>query len=122
ARAHYLPKRRERVPHRLGAVERKEPNPTHVLRLLRRGSERQCEKRARRCADKSAPVHHWITSSARSSSDCGIVKPSALAVLRLMTNSNLVGCSMGRSPGFVPLKILSTRAAVRLIIAGTLGP
>src|SRR2546428_10441148 len=28
-----------------------------------------------------------ITSSARSSSDCGIVSPSALAVLRLMTSS-----------------------------------
>jgi len=27
------------------------------------------------------------------SSDCGIVRPSALAVLRLMTSSNFVGCS-----------------------------
>jgi len=33
-----------------------------------------------------------ITSSARASSDGGIVSPSALAVLRLMTSSNFVGC------------------------------
>jgi hypothetical protein len=26
------------------------------------------------------------------------VRPSALAVLRLMTSSNVVGCSMGKSP------------------------
>ena len=29
--------------------------------------------------------------------DCGIVMPRALAVLRLMTSSNCVGCSMGSS-------------------------
>ena len=51
---------------------------------------------------------HSITSSARRSSDCGIVSPSIFAVLRLTTNSNFVGCSMGRSPGFAPLRILST--------------
>src|SRR6516164_7489163 len=32
-----------------------------------------------------------ITSSARASSDCGTVSPSAFAVLRLMTSSYLVG-------------------------------
>src|SRR5262245_39602545 len=31
-----------------------------------------------------------------------------LAVLRLITSSNVVGCSTGRSPGFAPLRILST--------------
>ena len=35
---------------------------------------------------------HSITSSARASSDGGISRPSALAVLRLITSSNLVGC------------------------------
>jgi len=34
-----------------------------------------------------------MTSSARSRNDCGIVNPSAFAVLRLMTSSNFVGCS-----------------------------
>src|SRR5947209_14500373 len=39
-----------------------------------------------------------ITSSARASSVGGTSRPSALAVLRLMTSSNFVGCSTGRSP------------------------
>jgi hypothetical protein len=49
-----------------------------------------------------------ITSSARASSEGGTVRPSALAVIRLMTRSNLVGCSIGRSAGFAPRRILST--------------
>src|SRR6266446_1994631 len=36
---------------------------------------------------------HSITSSARASRDGGTMRPSALAVLRLMTSSILVGCS-----------------------------
>ena len=36
-----------------------------------------------------------------------MVRPRALAVLRLMTSSNFVGCSMGRSPALAPLRILS---------------
>ena len=46
-----------------------------------------------------------ITSSAVVSSDGGIVRPSAFAVFRLMTNSNFVGCTTGRSAGFSPLRI-----------------
>jgi hypothetical protein len=42
---------------------------------------------------------HSITSSARESSIDGTVSPSALAVLRLTTNSNLVVRSIGRSAG-----------------------
>jgi hypothetical protein len=49
-----------------------------------------------------------ITSSARASTAGGIVRPSAFAVLRLITSSNLVGCWIGRSAGFAPLNILST--------------
>ena len=45
---------------------------------------------------------YWITSSARATSDCGIVSPRALAVFRLMAKSNLVGCSTGRSPSLTP--------------------
>ena len=48
-----------------------------------------------------------INSSARSRNDSGIVRPSAFEVLRLMINSNLVGSSMGKSPGLAPLNILS---------------
>ena len=52
--------------------------------------------------------HYSITSSAMASSDGGTVRPSALAVLRLMTNSYLVGVCTGRSAGFSPLRIRST--------------
>ena len=48
---------------------------------------------------EGAPVHYWTTSSARSSTDGGIASPSAFAVFRLMTNSNFVGCSTGKSAG-----------------------
>src|SRR5205809_5480199 len=48
------------------------------------------------------PPHHSITSSASASTVGGISKPSALAVLRLMTSSNFVGCCTGRSPAFSP--------------------
>jgi hypothetical protein len=34
------------------------------------------------------------------------VRPSALATLTLMTSSNLVGCSTGRSAGLAPLQDL----------------
>src|SRR6476660_3585957 len=45
-----------------------------------------------------------ITSSASNRNDSEIVSPKALAVLRLMTNSNFVGCSTGRSAGLAPLR------------------
>ena len=51
---------------------------------------------------------HSITSSAVASSVGGKVKPSALAALRLITNSNLVASCTGSSPGFSPLRIRST--------------
>jgi hypothetical protein len=51
---------------------------------------------------------HSITSSAVASSEDGMSRPSAFAVLRLITKSNLVGCSTGRSEGFVPLRIRPT--------------
>jgi hypothetical protein len=57
---------------------------------------------------------HSITRSARSSTDGGMVSPSVLAVFMLITSSNFVGCSTGRSAGLAPLRILSTsRAAWR---------
>src|SRR5947209_15697200 len=64
-----------------------------------------------------APACGWrtysITSSARASSIGGTSRPSALAALRLITSSNLVGCSTANSPGFAPLRILSTYIASR---------
>src|SRR5262249_38211040 len=52
-----------------------------------------------------------ITSSARCCKNHGTSSPSAFAVFRLMTSSNLVDCSTGRSAGSAPLRILSTKTA-----------
>ena len=49
-----------------------------------------------------------ITSSAVASSVGGTSIPSAMAVLRLMTSSYLVGACTGRSAGFSPLRIRPT--------------
>src|SRR5262249_14416486 len=46
---------------------------------------------------------HSISASARAMSGGGISRPSAFAVFRLMTSSNRVGCSTGRSAGLVSL-------------------
>ena len=51
---------------------------------------------------------HSITSSASATRFPGTSRPSALAVLRLMTSSNLVGCITGRSAGFSPLRMRPT--------------
>ena len=51
---------------------------------------------------------HSISRSASPSSCDGIVRPSALAVLRFIVKLNFVGCSIGRVLGFAPLRILST--------------
>jgi len=56
---------------------------------------------------------HSITSSASASIVGGTVSPSALAVFRLITNSNLTGCCTGKSPGFSPLRMRSTYEAAR---------
>jgi hypothetical protein len=48
------------------------------------------------------PGASLITLSARNSTDCGIVTPICFAVLRLITSSNFVGCSTGRSAGLRP--------------------
>ena len=58
--------------------------------------------------DELAPPHHSITSSARASSVGGTSRPSALAVLRLITSSYFVGACTGRSAGFSPLRMRST--------------
>src|SRR5205085_1535906 len=64
---------------------------------LRPGARRRGEREQGK--DDVAALH-WITSSARTSSDCGMLMPSAFAVCRLMISSNLVGCSIGNSAGF----------------------
>ena len=56
--------------------------------ILRRGKERR----------------YSITSSAIDIMPAGMVRPSALAVVRLMTRSNLFDCSTGSSAGLAPLE------------------
>ena len=53
-------------------------------------------------------VSHSITSSARARSVGGIVRPSALAVLKLTAKLKRSACSTGSSAGFLPFTILST--------------
>ena len=68
-------------------------------------------RRPRRYVDhqcRSKLQSYSITSSARSWIAVDSSTPIALAVFRLMTNSNFVACSSGRSAGFVPLSILAT--------------
>src|SRR5262249_16208771 len=70
-------------------------------------------RRAAEQRDELATLHrrnHSITSSARATIVGGMVRPSARAVCRLMTNSNLVGCWTGKWDGSAPLSILSIKA------------
>src|SRR5437773_11873158 len=94
--------------HRPRASE--ERAPVHHLTCTREslGGERRSKEHRPVASEKRAPIHYWITSSARWSSDGGIVRPSALAVLRLIASSNLLGRSTGNSPALAPLRILST--------------
>jgi hypothetical protein len=72
-------------------------------RLLRPRCKRPCRRTAKE-RDQIAPPHYSITSSAMASMPGGTVRPSALALLRLMTSSNLVCCTIGKSAAFFPLE------------------
>src|SRR5262249_48176991 len=96
-----LPDRVERAGFTIGAA--KQADHRH-RRLLRASRERPRGRRAAEKRYERAP-RHSITSSARASSIGGIVKPSALAVFKLMTSSKVVGCCTGRLAGFSPLRM-----------------
>src|SRR5260221_9102530 len=66
-----------------------------------------------RLMHRSKQARHSITSSASCCKWRGTSRPSALAVLRLITSSNLVGCCIGRSAGLAPRKMRSTYNAAR---------
>ena len=89
-----------------GRISRRQPpDPRQLPRRLGAAALREGKERRPRHAErrKLAPPHS-ITSSARPRIDGGIVRPSALAVLRLMTSSNRVGCWIGRSAGLAPAR------------------
>src|SRR5262249_31092218 len=97
-------------------------DPPHALRpLLRARHERPRGRPAAEQYDELASPHS-ITSSARARSVGGTSRRSALAVVRLITRSNLVGCSTGRLAGFAPRKILSTWSAARRHSSSWFGP
>ena len=60
----------------------------HALNLLRTPTERPYNRTAKKRDE--LPPSHSIISSARASNIGGMVRPSALAVLRLITNSIFV--------------------------------
>ena len=58
--------------------------------------------------ERSCPSRYSMTSSAIASRPGWMAMWSAFAVLRLITNSNLVGCNTGKSLGLVPLRMRPT--------------
>ena len=78
------------------------------MRGLDVGQPGACRLRTRTGRVRRRISIYLMTLSARASRFGGIVKPICLAVLRLIMSSNFVGCSTGRSPGFLPFRILST--------------
>jgi hypothetical protein len=87
-------------------------------RQFQRLKARVREAGPRPCVTAAAGVEflrsgHSMTWSARASRDGGIVRPRALAVLRLMTSSSCAGSSTGMSDGLAPFRIFPTRMAPR---------
>src|SRR6516164_7283736 len=87
----------------VGAISSRPPIDCHIgiICWARRGYSGQPQYQCYESELGNSP--HSITSSASSNTGCGMVRLSALAVFRLITNSNLVGCSTGSSAGFSPL-------------------
>src|SRR6266403_3627239 len=103
------------------SVHAKGPPPEAATAFWRRSSEcnfdRQVNGGAGRAFTAPRPdapevrrdlAPHSMSSSALARSCGGMVRPSALAVVRLITSSNLVGCMTGRSAGWAPFRIFPT--------------
>jgi hypothetical protein len=103
-----LAERHHDIRERLSRCAAEKSDHRHPLGLLGAHRERPRGCPAAKKHDESAATAHSITLSARNRNDSGIVRPSVLAVLRLMTSSYLDACSTGRSAGLTPLRILST--------------
>src|SRR6266581_3336785 len=91
-RAHPAAQAFERRPRLIG----ENADATDLRAPLGDGTERPRGRRAAEHRDELAAADHSITSSARASSVGGTSRPSALAALRLMTSSNLVGSMTGK--------------------------
>src|SRR5262249_8148272 len=76
----------------------------HRQGLLRMRGPRPRYDRTPGQGDDCAPLHS-ITSSAVASSLSGTVRPSIRAIWALITSSNLVACTTGKSAGLAPLRM-----------------
>src|SRR5262249_47239600 len=76
----------------------------HSLGPLRARRERPCRRAAEEQYELAASDHS-ITSSASASTCEGMSRRNALATTRLMTSSNLVVWTTGRSAGVSPLRM-----------------
>src|SRR5262249_16845437 len=119
------------------SAPKKEADLCDLLRLLRLGGCAKCKEHGAKskhgdfslhvfpCSLHSSldtrPFFHLITLSARASTLGGIVRPICFAVLRLITNSNFIGRSTGRSAGLAPFRILSTYVAARRKLSAMFG-
>ena len=103
----------ERRPHRGGRAEAKKANDG-CSGLLRGRCQRPYRRSERR---HEFPPRHSITSSASESSVGETMRPILFAVLRLSANTNLLGCSIGRSAALAPRRMRSAKMAARRWIA-----
>src|SRR5258708_17370335 len=90
---------------------RRHADAPYAHALLRARRERPRGRHAADERDEIALVHS-MTSSASARSLSGTVRPSIRAVGTLMTSSNLVDCTTGRSAGFVPLRMRPAYAPI----------
>src|SRR5262245_37229273 len=91
----------------LSTKEHRPNAPYATIGQLRvRGERRRCHRAANK--PDELPPPHSITSSASARSVGGTSSPIALAILRLITSSNLVGNCTGNSLILVPCNIWST--------------
>ena len=75
------------------------------------GSRRDVSGVPQAAVGRRSKLHRYsITSSAAASSLSGTVRPSILAVEALMTSSNLLDCTTGKSAGFAPLRMQTVGA------------
>ena len=72
------------------------------------GIEARCWRMGRTVSKRDIVRFHSITSSAMARSTDGMERPSASAVLRLITKSNLSGRCIGDSLALTPRKISAT--------------
>ena len=95
-----------------GSLLRARTHKSDLMSALIRNRPKCCgATKSTLCANRRHRRAHSINLSARASSVSGIVRPKAFAVSRLITKTKLVGCSMGRSPGFATRKIFASRCA-----------